>query len=373
MKKSQIVSLILFPIMVIALLFPVNYALAMSFNEDDCILQFYYNEIENSMDMLVLGPSTTKNGYIPTLAYEQGGMTSYSYSLNGFPIQTLTYALEETLKTQAPKLMVIDINSIAAATSKVVKTRSREYIKNLKDSDVKKNAKKEFYDEEDLFESNIPLIENHYNWLGILSYIEYLDTYNDRHDEATYLKGFVTETVTFNGNDSYAGPTQERLAVDKDTLKILDRLLKACDKVEKKQGTKFLFIRMPRIDISQSEIIGTQKMNYVGDYLIEQGYNYVDFSNLMFQAGENKLTPSQDFMNEIHLNYLGAEKFTKYFTSYIQEHYDFAYTHTQAVKEHWDNDCQKVAGYYDHLKNLLSQRQRTVCGELYFCKNFLNK
>ena len=67
------------------------------------------------------------------------------------------------------------------------------------------------------------------------------------------------------------------------------------------------------------------------------------------------------------------EKFTKYFVSYIKEHYDFTFTHTEQVKEHWDNDCQKVAGYYNHLENLLNQKQRTVCGELYFCKNFLNK
>ena len=67
-----------------------------------------HKEPADSIDVLLIGSSATYTGFASTYAYELYGFTSYPYALAGSTCTMWKPALQDALRTQHPKLVVID-------------------------------------------------------------------------------------------------------------------------------------------------------------------------------------------------------------------------------------------------------------------------
>ena len=61
---------------------------------------------------------------------------------------------------------------------------------------------------------------------------------------------------------------------------------------------------------------------------------------------------TQDYYNEDHLNVLGAKKFTKYLSKYIDNHYNLKKEHSEEVTKEWE-DC---VSYTKKAFDILTER-----------------
>ena len=80
------------------------------FKYDDGIRQMegFYDQEENSVDVLILGSSHAFCSFVPELLWEKHGYSSYIMGSAVQPLWISYYYLEEALKTQSPKVIVLE-------------------------------------------------------------------------------------------------------------------------------------------------------------------------------------------------------------------------------------------------------------------------
>lgn len=72
----------------------------------------YFDEKENSIDVLICGPSHAARGILPMELYESYGIKAYNLSSPAQPIEATYYILKEALRTQKPVLFVYDVSGL---------------------------------------------------------------------------------------------------------------------------------------------------------------------------------------------------------------------------------------------------------------------
>ena len=70
----------------------------------------FYEEKKNSLDVLFLGDSSMYRSIIPAKLWKENGFTSYALGAPSVRTYALYYLLEEALKTQKPKVVVMEVN-----------------------------------------------------------------------------------------------------------------------------------------------------------------------------------------------------------------------------------------------------------------------
>ena len=68
-----------------------------------------HKEPKNTIDVLLIGSSATYSGFSSAYAYEKFGFTSYPYAIGGGTCTMWKPALQDTLRNQRPKLVVVDV------------------------------------------------------------------------------------------------------------------------------------------------------------------------------------------------------------------------------------------------------------------------
>lgn len=81
------------------------------------------------------------------------------------------------------------------------------------------------------------------------------------------------------------------------------------------------------------------KHNTLTDYAEQNGAEYLDFNLMTEELGIDWEKDSLD--NGDHLNVLGAEKLSRYFGSYLEEHYDLEDHRKDPEYSSWNEDVQK--------------------------------
>ena len=75
-------------------------------------IQGFYQEEPNSLDIVFLGSSEVYTGFSPALAYGKYGFTSYHYAVENNYLDLFPYEMNEILKVQNPKMIIIDVAGI---------------------------------------------------------------------------------------------------------------------------------------------------------------------------------------------------------------------------------------------------------------------
>ena len=95
----------------VGLLILINYALYVLVPKKDygiCVITNFYNQPENSIDVLVLGTSAGYAGVNTAVLWEKYGISAYNLCSAQQPYWISYYYLVEVLKTQTPKLILLD-------------------------------------------------------------------------------------------------------------------------------------------------------------------------------------------------------------------------------------------------------------------------
>lgn len=80
-------------------------------NRMSYIVGGFYEEPKNSLDVIFMGNSDVYRGISPITMWDEYGITSYNYSTSGQRMWTEYYLLEECIKTQTPRLIVLNMDS----------------------------------------------------------------------------------------------------------------------------------------------------------------------------------------------------------------------------------------------------------------------
>lgn len=307
MKKNSI-KLICFIFICILLFFSFYRVFNFKYGDGIYSLTKFYEEPDDSIDVLCFGSSHIFENVNTGILWDEYGIASFNLCGSVQPLWNSYYYMKEALKTQKPKLMILDVFGAI---------QTEEYIDHSRI--IKNNYGLKF--SKDKIESVIASAPKESRIDYILEYPTYHSRYSEigRADFAEHAgralyknwKGFGINTKTTSYSEPKNFYTDETVELADKTE---DYLLKIIQ-LSKDNDIPLLLIKTPYI-LNQEQ----QKVyNNVSEIAKENDIPFVNF-NLLYQ--EIGLDFNTDYADFSHLNHLGNAKFTRYLAEYLKENYD---------------------------------------------------
>ncbi len=289
----------------------------------------FYDQKENELDVVSYGSSAMYRYLDTPYLWKKTGLTSYNFTTSANPVETIPFMMEETEKTQAPQLYIVECRMF-------VKYRIHdEAIRRVTDNIDASLTRLKLITK---------LVSDPTQWPD---YIFRLGTYHDHlentvdellvcadpaeimdyaDNRATINKKNWTDIKTIKDiGELPVWEDAQPVALEDGASKAMEELLEDC----RKHGRQVLFILTPyhREEEEAGRAVSLEQM------IEEAGYEFLDLNQLYEELA---LDPSKDFYNADHANVYGAKKVTDYLAQYMQEKYGVSADHDETVIQEWD-------------------------------------
>ncbi len=306
-KITRIISVVLFTALLIGgievlgeVLRPVNTDIV--FNAIDS----FHSMPEESIEVLCCGSSRMWRGLDTMEMNRKYGLAAYNYGSNWQKINTTELFLDDALRTQSPKVVLIEASRINKVLQDSDVNGEIYCTRGLPESKEKKRYLEQcFGDDSDRWLSYyVPLFLAHENWDSL----EMGHLFRNKEDPD--YAGTMGFNATYESvSVQYLDPSrvkQKELRLT--SVQVLDRIVETC----RENGASLVFYTSPcATKVSYSDAMK--------QYAAEHGCTYL---NLMENLDEIGIDPQTDFADKKHLNAQGAGKVADYLGKYITEHYD---------------------------------------------------
>lgn len=313
------------------------------------IFNAFYEEEENTIDAVYFGTSASNRYFIGPMAYEETGMTVFTMATMGMPLFFVTNLIEEVEKTQSPKLYIIELRWMLKDKELITDAHIRRVTDSMKYSSNRKDAIEKALEFTEGAEGEISNIDDSPldYYIPIIKYHSRLTAKNLSYGDLlpggikNKTKGYVTSPKTLESVPQKSGVyTQERDSLSPEAEATLTELLDYCDS---RDDVDILFVLSPYA-IQEEE---NAKLNTAADMVRERGYDVIDF-NTREMTETLGIDWDTDFYNRKHVNFMGAEKYTRYLTDYLSSNYDLEDHRGEDGYESWD---EAYSYYCDFVKD----------------------
>ena len=341
MKKSQIVKLITFPILLTSAILALNFFVFTSVKDDRTSYGQFYKEEEKCLDVVLIGNSTLREGYVPTYMWNKYGITSRGLSSSPTHPEVIKVAISEVMRYQEPKVVFIDLNGLTYQKRSDSEFFIKQYYKSLPKGEFKTELEEQYSYLKSVDES-FELFKNHNNFRQ-----------QQYWESIVYPEQFITKGYYPNRIIHKVKPIKldenKSLELPSDGKEYLEEIITECNKYSDK--ATFIFGKMPRYTTSNNEANSNYMMRSIKERL--EGTSIL-FANFCEQIVDINLDTSSDFKDDEHLNHLGAKKFTDYFAHYLIDE-----LHLQK-KDKNDYTISNFNNAYNDTKNYLDRIERDL-------------
>ncbi len=378
MKLKHWIRIIIFALVAGAIILAAAIFLSVPEARDVTGMYGFYKEKENSMDVILIGPSTMYTDFYSPLAYEEAGFTSYAVATGGLSGEMYQYAVKEALQTQSPSLFVVDLSGFCD-----IDQRDSAAMRRFADS-IKKGSNRDAFiaemvpeDEQESYK--IPFLKYHSGWVrarGCFKALKDKLAMNRRGYSVT--KNFCAYADFAEGKPKNG--TYELSEAGMESLKDFLVFLKD-NHIE-----NVLFIRCPNRNIAKKgdsllqaeEMIKTAGFDYLDTVEAlapsvsaeESAPETADAADAPAKREAPELLDfNKDFYDADHLNIYGAEKFTRYFSQELVSTYKINTVHDDDVKQQWDACADHNGKVFEKTKRLTDEHYHEG---LYTQSDFLN-
>ena len=326
MKKhwKNIIKFASFVALFVGVITPIAHFMFVPLDSDVTSYGSFYTEKENSLDVVMVGSSTVRDGFSPLEAFHAYGITSHSVNSSPTHLEVIKIALEEIERTQSPKVIYVDLNGLNNQTSDSAPSFVQDYYDCMPDCEAK-DALLEKYkyiktkEEWEFFAHHNGFRQQIYWESFVYSKQYYTKGYfpNDTADKKIKVNAVAKE----NPKD-----TPE---ISNDGKQYLKDILDIAKKY--KDRTRFIFGQMPRFlqneitsfDLYQihDPLTAYYMVRSVKPIVEEAGFEFVEWCGQDFLTNTLGLDPAKDQFDAEHLNHRGAKKFTAYFSKYLMDNY----------------------------------------------------
>lgn len=310
-------------------------------------LRYYYGEEKNSIDIIISGSSHAGRAIIPMELYEKYQIKSYNLSTSIQPIEATYYTLQEALKTQKPKIFILDVSNLFYEISPEACWKSvldelpigrnklllsQEYLNNVQTST------------ESIFNLLFPLLQYHTRWKEISK--QDFDIFNNNQiyfgkgatidsviwggrsvDEMNYITNEMlknTEKIEYEYIGSKIIETREEdflysTKIPEKNLNWLLRIKDICDK----NNIQLLAIKVPVVYWPQVNPSAwtNEKYKRIRSLCNKYGIPYFD---ILYDANINIDYEKDSHDGGIHLNLYGGQKISACLGDYLINQYDLS-------------------------------------------------
>lgn len=333
---NKVVRVVIFVIIAALLLMYLNRVFTIGNSDSNKqIFNGFYAEEEETIDVLYLGTSATNRYFIPPVAYEEEGIAAFNLATMGLPMLFVPDLIDEVEKTQSPQLYIIELRNVLKTKNEITDAHIRRVTDSMQTSANKYEAldKALKYTEgasgelsnidESPLDYLIPVVKYHSKLAAGEITPEDFKPWSVKNT----TKGYVLSDLTLQQkpydppvyNDGYQELAPE---MEEALLATLDR----CDELD----AEVLFVFSPyamRKDVQT-------KFNTAIDIVEARGYTVLD-CNQPEVTEEMGIDWQHDLYNSKHVNFVGAEKYTKYLLDYLMANYDLLDRRGKAKWDSW--------------------------------------
>ena len=292
----------------------------------------FYELEDNTVDILILGSSHSFDAFNTGVLWDEYGMSSFMLGGAEQPLWNTYYYLKEALKTQKPKLVVLEgyctrfHYEYGYPEQYIFNNFGLKWSKDRIDS-LKVSVKKEEWP--DYF---LEYVQYHSRYTN-LDKSDFLPFQGDRPQYEDW-KGYELNTKRdYKDSTLDSASITERMEL---TPYKTEEYYRKVLELAKENDVPIMVVIAPYADITETD---QKKFNTASDIASEYDVPFVN-CNLIWQ--EIGMDYTVDTADGGHLNYLGSSKFSKYIGQYIADNYDIPDHRGDEKYISW----QKSADYY---------------------------
>ena len=298
--------------------------------ENADLIHSFYSIEKNSLDVLFFGSSLTYSGIQPNVLWHEYGIASCCLASPSQSFPTSYYLMQEALRYQKPKVIVLDSYAIwndqmyynfarlhAAADPMKMGIPKLKMLRDMLSDDIPFEIKEEFY---------FPFI---------LYHERYDELTEDDYNPKTFLKGSVIHKNSIKNEEVFL--PQEYAPVPDIPMEYLNKIATLCEE----NGIALFVVQFP---------MGT----YQGDDWPTFTYDFLCMSNTFFESLDGLGIPykfyqktreldldwSSDYSDYTHLNANGAIKVSENLGAFLSESYRLPDHRGEKRYTSWDRDYE---------------------------------
>ena len=290
----------------------------------------YKNELQNSIDVIAFGSSHMYCTLNPLELYEHSNITSFILATQQQPINATYYYIKEALKTQKPKVIILECY-MATVPSSSQYTRDEGVAYDTVDplpwsinkvelinEIIERNSRKNHY---------FNFIKYHTRWSS-LTKNDYNFSYLNGHDPF-YGYAWLTdqkEIAPLNDLDYTDYPVEP---LDETALEALYKILE----LKKQENFELLFLVAPYSGAKQDK----SKLKALHLFAENNNIPILDMNEHYRKMDLNEQT---DFYDMGHLNVYGAKKASQFLNAYLHDTFSINGGQKPAVDDQWKKDIE---------------------------------
>lgn len=296
-------------------------------------IAYFYEEPKNSLDIIYIGGSNVGAHFNPSLAYYNYGFTTGLLTSGLQPFTSTKYLIKEAQKYQNPQLYIIDL---ASAVDDFEYGFQDQWCRSVVDY-MKFSKNRIDTINAILSYANVPkekYIEYYFSFL--MYHNSWKEIESTKFTGVGIIKGYwYYEQLLDSKNPfkEYKWPSDVNEIEPKNKEVLID-LIKYIN--ENELNVLFVIPNRQFFDNNYGEF------NYITNIIEENGYNVINFNLL----NDLNIDSEHDYHDYMHLNILGATKYTLYFSKYLKEHYNLPDHRNDNRYKSWEE------AYYIFEKNL---------------------
>ena len=301
----------------------------------------FYAMEKNSLDVVFIGSSNIHCNINPNVIWNEYGIASYDFSSDMQDLGTSYYYLKQMFKRQSPAVVVIDvwedgnveeIDSLAAHFA-----FDHMKLDKVKIEAVYNRAK------ENWLEMLFPLITYHERWKELKQ-----TDFSYKKRDYNILKGSVIYMVTNEKPKPKLPEHIESSKLPERTMFWLDSIIKLCND----NNCECIFIKTP---YSYCDEIVFSYLEGMQNYCNERKIPFLYMNKLVDQIG---IDFTNDYVDEVHLNWNGQVKLSNYSGEYISSNYHIKNKCKDKEFQKWNDDYEEMMWYVDNFEKNYSNMNK---------------
>lgn len=365
MKKTtvRILSVILFLTIVTFSIVQLSYLYRGEFSHTRPHVAGFYAEENDTIDVVLSGGSYMFCSFMPMEAWHDYGMTSYNFSINMLFADSYKYYIREALKTQTPKLYVIDCGAFTSGL------KSSRYA-NVDDEDQSTQIRR-----------NTDALNYSVNRFELINEIMPKEAKKSSYYfDLLYYHDSKVPSFKYAGNRLHSAEKgysalplfSDEVYVDSDIVEVSEKEIPLEDEMNaifldlinelKKYDMEVLFLSQPNVLVKDSDYEKQGNIEYMKRVVEENGFDFLDMRDYQDEIG---LNPTFDLALGAgdHFTCFGAEKITCFLGKYINEHYKLPDHRGDPQYSSWDDDYEQWVTILDGEKKYNSEFMMEVFSE----------
>ena len=312
---------------------------------------FYYLK-KNSIDLAVIGTSTTLTSFLPLDAFNDYGISAYNYTTNAHFENTIKYSIIDIKRTQNPTAFLIDLTPFIFEHY----AGNESWPSDQKELYIKYNLDSRKYHFDRLKIINEILIDKNES-KNINDYLYYFFDIARYHTNKINIDNFNNSAKNFSRGFEHFRHIAKHGYIDIDKVVFSDKKTERINEREefyldelirmaKQKDNNIVFYCPPVLFYDKKYL---RRKNYIIEYLKNNSVNYIDLHE---KYDDIHMIHYMDFWDDLHFDALGAEKITKTLCEYIKNNYAIPDRRKESAYEDQIEDCKEwenIKGEYVFL------------------------